>query len=182
MPSVRFASRNHADQSRGMSITNSKGLVGVGSTASEPHLPQLLDNQAVIIRSMTDYAQDLVLTWGSWFVAATDLHPDTTYSGPAIQARVTRHMVYCEGYYLAHDKVHLGAWCATTTGEIHYGPAANAYLGMGMSETFRRATTARTGSAGVLIAQPQDNFRLLRAGIPPGAALDAGYRHTRTIH
>ncbi|TCO59309.1 hypothetical protein EV192_104150 [Actinocrispum wychmicini] len=87
-------------------------------------------------------------------------------------------MVYAEGYYFADGNVHLGAWCATTAGEIHYGPAANACRGVAMPASFRRTVTRRTGSAGVFITQPRDDFQLLRAGLPPGAVLDVGYQHT----
>ncbi|MBE1467550.1 hypothetical protein [Kibdelosporangium phytohabitans] len=55
-----------------------------------------------------------------------------------------------------------------------------AYLGVALPEVFRRAVTRRTGSAGVFISQPRDDFRLLRRGMPPGAVLDAGYRPADT--
>lgn len=163
-------------------------MAGRKLTAAELDLQAQLQAEAEKTRELAELGgwtygsvAALVLDLGRWFVNATDRtgHADSTFSGPATWARATPGLVYVEGYYLHGESAKLGAWCATQPGEVTYGPVSDAYLGVPVPEAVRSAATRRTGSAGMLIGQPQDGFRLLRQGFPAGALLDAGYRHDR---
>jgi hypothetical protein len=143
-------------------------------TSAERQLVEYLECEADKTRAMAEAGgwvygsvEQLVLDRGAWFVPAVGLAVDPSFSGPAAHARATSGLVYVEGYYLAGGRTRLGAWSATPNGEIHQGPAAEAYLGVAMPESYRSAVTRRTGSAGVLIGQQRDGWRLLRFGLPP---------------
>lgn len=146
-------------------------------TAAELELVDELDRRAAATREMAaaggwvhGSVEDLCLAAGRWYVRTGDeLLAVVGFNGVANAAKEQR-LQYVEGYLLDDERqVQAAAWAARGD-EVVAGPAGVAYLGVPLTEQFRQLVRRRSGAAAVLHGQQLDEWRLLRAGLLPGAA------------
>jgi hypothetical protein len=142
--------------------------------AAEQLLLAELDRRAEPTRAMAaaggwvyGSVEDLCIAIGRWYRPSTVLPPAVGFSGAAAASK-ERRAQYVEGYILDEGQVHVAAWAARGE-EVVAGPAGAAYLGVPLTERFRRLVCKRSGAAAVLHGQQLDRWRLLIGGLPPGA-------------
>lgn len=144
-------------------------------TDAEQKLLAELDRRAEPTREMAAAAgwvygsvEDLCVAIGRWYRPSTALAPVVGFSGAAAAAK-ERGALYVEGFVLDDEhQVQAAAWGARGD-EVVIGPPGLAYLGVPLTESFRRLVCKRSGAAAVLHGQQLDRWRLLINGLPPGA-------------
>jgi hypothetical protein len=144
-------------------------------TAAEQELLDELERRVEPTREMAvaggwvyGSVEDLVLQLGRWYLPAAVMTPVVGFSGVATAAK-ERRACYVEGFALGADhQVRAAAWAARSD-EVVAGQPGLAYLGVPLTEQFRKRVCKRSGAAAALHGQQLDRWRLLIGGLLPGA-------------